>query len=90
MLLFRCGLLASILCSITVACSWLDPFPLVPDGQGGYSDIRNSILFATALLSAVLTMVLALFGRGAPRLLLAGAGFSLTVIGYGALLQNGV
>ena len=89
MLLFGSGLLMSIVCSLTVVSSWFDPFPLLPDGQGGHSDIRNSILFGAALSTALLTIGLALFGRGASRLLLAG-GFVLAIVAYGAALQNGV
>ena len=89
-LLFRSGLLMSVLRSLTVASSWFDPFPLLHDGQGGYSDIRNSILFGAALSTALLTIGLALFGRGASRLLLAGSGFVLAIVAYSAVLQNGV
>jgi hypothetical protein len=67
-----------------------NPFPLLPDGQGGYSNIRNSILFDAAPSTALLTMGVAMFGRGAPRLLLAGSGFTLAIVAYGAVLQNGV
>ena len=90
MLLFGSGLLVSVLCSLAVVSSWFDPFPLLPDGQGGYSDIRNSILFGAALSTALLTIGLALFGRGASRLLLVGGGLVLAIVAYGAALQNGV
>jgi hypothetical protein len=90
MLLFGSGLLVSILCSLTVVSSWFNPFPLLADGQGGYSNIRNSILSFAALSTALLTIALALFGRGVPRVLLAGSGFLLAIIAYGAVLQNGV
>jgi hypothetical protein len=90
MLLFRSGLLVSILCSLTVVSSWFNPFPLLQDGQGGYSNIRNSMLFAAALSTALLTIGLALFGLGASRPLLAGSGFMLAIVAYGAVLQNGV
>jgi len=90
MLLFRCGLVVSILCSVTVVCSWIEPFPLLADGAGGYSDIRESMLFMAALSTAALTIGLALFGRGAPRLLLVGSGFLLMVVAAGAVLSNGV
>ena len=89
-LLFRGGLLLSILCSLTVICSWFDPFPLLSDGNGGYSDIRNSLLFMGALSTAVLTIVVAICGRGAARLLLVVSGLVLTIMAYGAFLSNGV
>jgi hypothetical protein len=90
MLLFRSGLLVSILCSLTVVSCWFNPFPLLRDGQGGYSNIRNSILFDAALSAALLTIGLAFFGRGASRPLLAGSGLMLAIVAYGAVLQNGV
>ena len=80
----------SVLCSLAVVCAWFDPFPLLPDGQGGYSDVRNDMLFDAALSAAVLTIGLALFGRGAPRLLLAGGGFLLAIMALAAVLSNGV
>jgi hypothetical protein len=80
----------SILCSVAVGSSWFNPFPLLRDGQGGYSNVRNSILFEAALYTALLTIVLAIFGRGKARLLLAGSGFLLVIVAYAALLSNGV
>jgi len=89
-LLFRSGLLWCILSSLTVVGSWLDPFRLLPDGQGGYSDIRNTMLFDAGLATALLTIGLAVFGRGPARLFLLGSGFLLAVLAFGAALQNGV
>jgi hypothetical protein len=66
-----------------------DYFPLLPDGQGGYSNIRYSILLDAALSTALMTIGLALFGHGASRLLLAASGFMLAIVAYGAVLQNG-
>jgi hypothetical protein len=80
----------SILGSLAVVSSWFNPFPLLPDGRGGYSNIRNSILLDAALFTALLTIGLALFGRGASRPLLAVSGSMLAVVAYGAVLQNGV
>ena len=90
LLLFRCGLLVSVLCAVAVASSWFNPFPLLLDSQGGYSNIRNSILFGTGLFASLLTIALAIFGRGAARLLLTGSGFFLVIVAYGALLSNAV
>jgi hypothetical protein len=88
--LFRCGLFLSIVCSLAVVASWFDPFPLLSDGHGGYSDIRNGTLFSGALFTALLTIGLAIFGRGAARLLLVGSGVLLTIAAFGAFLSNGV
>ena len=90
LLLFRCGLLMSVLCAIAVTSSWFNPFPLLQDSQGGYSNIRNSILFDFGLSASLLTSALAIFGRGTARLLLAGNGLLLVIMAYGALLSNGV
>ena len=90
LLLFRCGLLMSVLCAVAVASSWFNPFPLLLDSQGGYSNIRNSILFDIGLFASLLTIALAIFGRGTARILLAGSGFLLVIVACGALLSNGV
>jgi hypothetical protein len=63
---------------------------LLADGREGYSNIRNSMLFEAALSAALLTISLAIFGRGAARLLLAGSGLLLAIMAFGAFLSNGV
>ncbi len=88
--LFRCGLLMSIVCSLMVLSSWFNPFPLLSDGNGGYSNIRNSILFDAGFFTAFLTVGLAVFGRGRSRLMLAASGIVLAVVAFAALLSNGV
>lgn len=90
LILFRAGLVMSIICSLMVFSSWFNPFPLLADGQGGYSNIRNSILFDAGLFAAFLTVGLAAFGRGRSRLMLAGSGIVLAVVAFAALLSNGV
>ena len=37
-IVFRTGMLASLICAVMSVCGWMVPFPLVPDGHGGYSD----------------------------------------------------
>jgi hypothetical protein len=88
--LFRCGLVMSIICSFMVFSSWFNPFPLLSDGHGGYSNIRNSMLFDADLFAALLTVGLAIFGRGRSRLFLAASGFVLAFTAFAALLSNGV
>ena len=83
-------ILTSIVCSLMVLSSWFNPFPLLPDGHGGYSDIRNSMLFDAGLVTAFLTVGLAIFGRGRSRLLLAASGIVLAFVAFAALLSNGV
>jgi hypothetical protein len=88
-LLFKCGLGLSILCSLAVLCSWFQPFPLVPDGRGGYSDFRNLAFSEVALVAALVTIGLAVFGRSVARLSLLASGILLTIGAYGALLSRG-
>ena len=73
-----------------VLSSWFNPFPLLPDGHGGYSNIRNSMLFGAGLFTAFLAVGLAVFGRGRSRLLLATSGLVLAFVAFAALLSNGV
>lgn len=87
---FECGLLVSILTSVLTACSWFNPFPLLADGRGGYSDARNFQLQTSALCAAVVAVILGFFGRGRPRLLMICNGVALLVLAYFALLSNNV
>ena len=89
LLLFNCGLGLSIVCSLAVLLSWLQPFPLLPDGQGGYSDIRNFDLSEGALLASLTTIALAVFGRSVARLILLASGVLLTIGACGAILSRG-
>ena len=89
LILFRCGLLVSVLCSLGGVLAWVQPFPLISDGRGGYSDVRNWTLSIGTLYAAVSTIGLALFGRGAARLLLAGSGLLLATGAYAAILARG-
>lgn len=67
LILFRGGLVMSIVCSFMVFSSWFNPFPLLPDGHGGYSNFRNSLLFDAGLFTPFLTIGLAIFGLTCPR-----------------------
>jgi hypothetical protein len=88
--LLRCGLLMSIVCSLVVLSSWFNPFPLLSDGHGGYSNSRNSMLFDAGLFTAFSMIGLAMFGRGGSRLLLAASGIVLAFVAFAALLSSGV
>ena len=90
LILFRWGLLMSIVSCLVVTSSWFEPFPLVPDGRGGYSDIRNSMLFDAGLLAAFVTIGLAAFGRGWSRLLLAASAIVVAFVALAALLSKDV
>lgn len=87
---FRVGLITSLFCAAASVCCWLDPFPLISDGRGGYSNIILTLLCNFALATAGLTFFFALFGRRSPRLFLCVAAVIQFVITYLAVLQNGV
>ncbi len=87
---FRAGLLLSILgLLVTVSC-YMDPYPLVhaPDGSLSIAWFDRAWTVAFAALS--ISMILALFGRGWSRILLAVSGVLSLVLAYGSILQNGV
>jgi len=88
-MIFRAGLVASCLCAVMTVCCWLAPFPLA-DGNGGYSDVRNDVLYAAAVITALITLVSASFGGRSSRLLLWGAALVQLVLAYLAVLQNAV
>ena len=58
-IVFRIGLLSSLVCAVISVCLWLD--------------FKFDALLAPALSITALTFVLALFGRGSSQLLLCGA-----------------
>lgn len=84
--LFTAGVAVGIVSAVLISCSFLDPFPLIADGHGGYSDIRNYRLVQFAIYPALAVIVLGLAGRGRPRLLLVAGGVVQFVCWYGALL----
>ena len=92
MLLFRSGLLVSTLCSLTVVSSWFvqSIFRCRRMVKGILPISETASFVMKALSTALLTIGLALFGRGASRPLLAGSGLMFAIVAYGAVLQNGV
>src|ERR1035441_5765638 len=81
---FYCGVAISILTSLVMMTCMLDPFPIVrsPDGSESIPllDLASSMAYGGALLS----IILALFGRGWSRILLAisGAMSALFLLGW--------
>jgi hypothetical protein len=69
---------------------WIDPFPLVSTRDGGYSTELLDWAFCGAFTMGLLSLILALFGTGWPRVLLIVGDLILFAMMYGALLQNGV
>ncbi|RZU39294.1 hypothetical protein [Edaphobacter modestus] len=89
-LCFRCGIVLSIFSLLVTMSCWVDPFPLVHTPDGGYSIAWLDLAWKVAFSTASLSIILALFGRSWPRILLIVSGALLLLLAFGALLQNGV
>jgi hypothetical protein len=89
--LFRLGVVAAMFTLVCLGVFWSDPFPLVHHGNGDLSiSPWFNRFFAITSCGAFATILLALFGHGAQRLLLVAGGLLLLFLTYGALLSNGV
>jgi hypothetical protein len=89
--LFRLGIVAAMFTLVCLGVFWSDPFPLVHHVNGDLSiNPWFDRFFAITSCSAFATILLALFGHGAKRLLLVAGGLLLLFLTYGALLSNGV
>lgn len=89
--LFRFGALVGGIGLIVTAISFLDPFALVqhPDGSMSVSPWLGRT-WTTGFLAALVTTLLALFGRGKARVLLCASGMLSGLLTFAAVLQNGV
>jgi len=87
---FRCGIVVGLLSLLVSMSCWIDPYPLVRTSDGGYSIAWLELAWKLAFGAGLLSLILALFGRGWPRLLLIASGIVLLLLMYGSLLQNGV
>ena len=62
--LFSIGVIAAVISAVAGVCSWIDPFPLVSDGQGGW---RLNPLEGWAFIAGVSTgfaaVILGAFGK---------------------------
>ncbi len=87
--LFRIGLLTAVLSAALSVCSWIHPFPLLSDGQGGWrmNPLGDWVLFA-GLSTGLLTMVLAFFGSRLSRIVLVTGGLLLLIFNGVAWLGN--
>ena len=70
-------------------CSWVDPFPLLSDGAGGYrlNPLEGWVLIA-GLSTGLVTMILAAFGKRAGRVLLIVIGILLMLFNVFGWLGN--
>jgi len=78
--LFGTGVTAAMLSATAGVCSWVYPFPLISDGQGGYrvDPLEDRVLVA-GLLAGLVSMILGVFGRRVGRVLLIASGLLLVV-----------
>jgi hypothetical protein len=88
--LFRAGLLLSPLGLLLTASCWIDAYPLVQAPDGSTSIPGLELAWTAALLTSIICVILALSGKGWPRILLAVSCALPLALGYGTLLQNGV
>ena len=86
---FITGVCVLVVAGIATLTSWAHPFPLIPDGHGGYTD-GNSLVFEAAPILALIASALVLFGHGTARTLAFCAGIFLLLAAYASILSNGV
>jgi hypothetical protein len=87
---FRIGLLLSVAALLVTASCYIDPYPMVKTADGSLSIAWLGRAWALAFITPVISMILALFGEGWPRILLLASGVLCLVLAYGSMLQNGV
>lgn len=87
---FRSGLALSVVSLLVIASCWIDPYPLAHTPDGGASIAWLELAWLVAFGTSISSVILGLFGRGWPRILLASSGALSVLLAYGSLLQNGV
>lgn len=87
--LFRIGFVTEVISAALGVCSWVHPFPLLSDGQGGWrmNPLGDWVFFA-GLSTGLLTIVLAFFGRSLSRIVLATGGLLVLIFNCAAWLGN--
>ncbi len=88
-ILFSIGVFAALLSAAAGVCSWVCPFPLLSDGQGGYrlNPLEGRVLVA-GLLTGLVSMILGVFGKRVGRVLLIVIGLLLIVFNLLGWLGN--
>jgi hypothetical protein len=90
-LLFRAGLFAGALSLAGGIGCWMNPFPLLPWGEGGYrTNPLDEYLLSASISASLATVFLALFGRGLRRILLIAAGLLLLALSWFGFMSNHV
>jgi hypothetical protein len=87
---FRAGLLLSAFGLLAIASCWIDPYPLVRTPDGGSSIAWLDRAWAVAFAASLLSIILAFFGTGWPRVILVLSGVLSLLLAFGSVLQNGV
>lgn len=87
--LFSIGVIAAVLSAAAGVCSWVDPFPLLSDGRGGYrlNPLEGRVLVA-GLSTGLATMILGAFGKRVGRVLLVVTGLLLIAFNMLGWLGN--
>jgi len=87
--LFGIGVIAAMLSAGAAVCSWLDPFPLISDGQGGYrlNPLEDRVL-AAGLLTGLVSIIFGAFGKRVSRVLLIAFGLLLIAVNVVGWLGN--
>jgi len=87
---FYCGIAISILTSLVTITCIVDPFPVVRSPNGSESIPLLDLAYQLAYGGAFLSIILALFGKGWSRILLALSGTMLVLLPLGWALRNGI
>ena len=87
---FRVGVLLSVVALLVTASCYIDPYPLIKTADGSLSIAWLDRAWTVAFITPIISMILALFGKGWPRILLLVSGVLCLGLGYGSMLQNGV
>src|ERR1700733_4196522 len=80
---FYCGVAISSLTSLVMITCMVDPFPVVHSPNGSDSIPLLDFAYQAAYGGAFLSIVLALFGKGGSRILLALSGARLVLLALG-------
>ena len=88
--LFYAGVLLSLLSLLLTASCWIDAYSLVQHADGSSSNPGLELAWIAAFITAIMTPVFALAGKGKAKIALAVAGGLTLALAYGTLLQNGI
>ena len=73
---------------LVTASRWINPYPLVQTPDGGFSNAWLDRAWTVAFIAPLVSIILALFGRGWSRIMLALSGGLTLLLAFGSLLQK--